>query len=1421
MRYGAVLVFLLVVLLLVSSISFPGFGSDEVLWSRPGPYVSENNLELRDFKIQGPSFLQVGDILHVSFNLTNTGKTSVETTSMGVFVAARDPDGEDRPTGLCHQNSTLTPKQRVVCNTSLVVDKNGSWSIWPSYEIWVQIAGKWHKKEGPVYWQAYNSTVNPGEVDLEVYNIKYLPEVPTVGHTVSLKPSMKNIGTEDSPSCEGAFYINDELWRTVSVPPMHAGHSYQGEPESWTPDAMGSYTVSFLVDSGGDINESNEENNAFNIIINVTGEDSTPPNVTIARSSLQVTERDTVTFYANASDLHGLSYIDISGHTEPSYQYFGYLCNNTNSCTHTFGPFPRKDRVYYYAEARDKAGLLSRTPTYNFTVESYYKTNLTVNISFSPEHPTEFDTVNITATASYPYGIKKLRIISYGRMSTDPAIPPSNYTMVEEENVTTLTRTVGPFAAGSVIGKYWAQAEDVDGHVANTSMRSIIVSEASLFNLRNVSAYDQKTVFLVSDLDWRVVLSLVPMAVWRNTDGSLSQYPALIYHQERNNTFDADSTLEFLRQYSTYLNPSLPTMRLMILGNPPQELLRLLTAPYPVGIGLNEHMVKVWKGRLPTVGNCTIRLGLSPLESGSFGRIAKVKWGTSLRLTPTGSSGIVPMDDLFTNDEERQLRADYWSSLNVYVVSQDEYATGLMASVFASHINAPLLLQGQYDLAELDHKYVYLVGDFTDDEIHTLETGNARILYCYTLDELQREYVLMTRTNKVILVNPMDLWTSFQQSYATDKASTVSYLFGKFSLAAPFLAAAKQEVIISTPSRSYPEIDLFVKQKMAALPLYGDPKYLTIVSSPEDIPLARPNMANPVALYGDRVCYEGSRYGDVDIVSNTLRGDDEEYITSNTRVQSNPACSGDIIAWADDESYGDIWYRDLHTETDYRLTGLTGSSTSQVRPAVYGKKIVWQDCRDFFTTPEGATIFQWEIYSHNAATHVTTRVTNNNSDQERPAIWDNTIVYQDNRNGKWDIYKYDTKSGTEEQITSDPNNQERPSISGNKIAYCDDRNGNWDIYLSWLGAGGHGVGGERQITTDANMQWRPCIYGDTIVWQDNRHGNWDIYLYNITTGIERQLTAEPIDQVLPSIWGDIVAWRERSEEGWWYICIDRLSTGISRRIARTEVSADEGASWLEVDGRYYGSTQNLAHQDIATGRLSGVTAADVSSYIARDLFFDRIKKTRNALVVVREDHQPELDPFPDGYKNKSYLEPYARTTYWTADVENQFTGVWFYAGHEEVQWNRNLIYRLYDDSDLVVFVDHGWQSGFEDAMDADYLKNNKITLQPVTILDLACLTGAYYAEKNIVGGRPPMVLAFQNMRRGAMVHMGATDVSYWHTMFDDILTGVYLDRKTIGQAYMEARNEEYDEGIWNLCLTLKGDVFYALHSDPTFQPRWW
>jgi TolB protein len=173
-----------------------------------------------------------------------------------------------------------------------------------------------------------------------------------------------------------------------------------------------------------------------------------------------------------------------------------------------------------------------------------------------------------------------------------------------------------------------------------------------------------------------------------------------------------------------------------------------------------------------------------------------------------------------------------------------------------------------------------------------------------------------------------------------------------------------------------------------------------------------------------------------------------------------------------------------HVDGQFTLieTQITNNETDQIDPAIYGDSVVWQDERNG----------NWDIYMHNLSTSIETRITTNESNQTKPAIYGDRIVWQDERNGNRDIYMYDLFTEKETRITDESSDQVNPAIYKDRIVWQDERNGNWDIYMYDLSAQT-----ETQITTNKSDQMEPVIYGDRIVWQDEREGG-EIYLHELS-----------------------------------------------------------------------------------------------------------------------------------------------------------------------------------------------------------------------------------------------------------------------------------------------------------------------------------
>ena len=167
----------------------------------------------------------------------------------------------------------------------------------------------------------------------------------------------------------------------------------------------------------------------------------------------------------------------------------------------------------------------------------------------------------------------------------------------------------------------------------------------------------------------------------------------------------------------------------------------------------------------------------------------------------------------------------YWESFDTFVYVEENYELALLASTYASLINAPLIIQGTaWDSENLfSGRNVICVGSVSPAGSSCEET--------YNLEQLRNKYKAETNTDKVILVNPDDLSVKVDEEFAPEKTVNPIYnLYTKTSLIAPILASAKHELILSTTATDYQNIDSFLEPKLSGM------NYLTIMAAPNVIP---------------------------------------------------------------------------------------------------------------------------------------------------------------------------------------------------------------------------------------------------------------------------------------------------------------------------------------------------------------------------------------------------------------------------------------------------------------------------------------------------------------------------------------------------------------------------------------------------------
>ena len=210
---------------------------------------------------------------------------------------------------------------------------------------------------------------------------------------------------------------------------------------------------------------------------------------------------------------------------------------------------------------------------------------------------------------------------------------------------------------------------------------------------------------------------------------------------------------------------------------------------------------------------------------------------------------------------------NYWSSLNKVVLAENNYEIGLLASSYASLINAPLFFQGDsYDYAGLN---VILIGNVN------CPSGATCNEHFNTVEEIQDEYYTLTDTDKFILANSLDL-NQFVTGLIQPQKSPLPLIntFDKTSLSAPYLSALNNDLILIADSNEV-EIeedcgnfqdrmnkiaffDNFIESNVND---YDNVDYLTILSSPNSIPQSYTEDCDPSSWWHDLKDSTDNLYG--------------------------------------------------------------------------------------------------------------------------------------------------------------------------------------------------------------------------------------------------------------------------------------------------------------------------------------------------------------------------------------------------------------------------------------------------------------------------------------------------------------------------------------------------------------------------------
>nr|WP_276573348.1 PKD domain-containing protein [Methanosarcina sp. DH1] len=280
-------------------------------------------------------------------------------------------------------------------------------------------------------------------------------------------------------------------------------------------------------------------------------------------------------------------------------------------------------------------------------------------------------------------------------------------------------------------------------------------------------------------------------------------------------------------------------------------------------------------------------------------------------------------------------------------------------------------------------------------------------------------------------------------------------------------------------------------------------------------------------------------------------------------------------------------------------TQITTDKSEQWHPILYDNKIVWHDNRSG----------NWDIYMYDLSTKKETQITTNESNQYFPYIYGNRIVWVDERNrnpedisGTSDIYMYDLSTKKETQITNNEGYLWNPSIYGDKIVWIACPYGD---FSDWYDICVYDISTKKEkMITNNGCSYYPAIYGNKIVWEDYRNEFSDIYMYDLSTQKETRITTYESDQYDPEIYGDRIVWMD-SRNGNWDIYMYDLSTEKETQITTNPSDSyyptiyGDKITWNDGNGNW-----DIYVYDLATGQECHTT--EKSDQYDPEIYGDRI-----------------------------------------------------------------------------------------------------------------------------------------------------------------------------------------------------------------------
>jgi beta propeller repeat protein len=267
------------------------------------------------------------------------------------------------------------------------------------------------------------------------------------------------------------------------------------------------------------------------------------------------------------------------------------------------------------------------------------------------------------------------------------------------------------------------------------------------------------------------------------------------------------------------------------------------------------------------------------------------------------------------------------------------------------------------------------------------------------------------------------------------------------------------------------------------------------------------------------VVWQDQRNGSWDIFAQDLNDDAAipVAITGNSRNQERPHTDGKFVVWEDRQADGtwDIVAKELGSANPVFAITAT-SDLNEQKPAIYWPWVVFQ------SKPVADPGAPWQVMAYNIITDITAAVDSTTQDQLDPAIQQQRVVWQDFRDvGYGEIYFKDLRSGEVRRITDNQGGQYHPVIFDQWIVWDDNRNGQLDLY-------GYNLrrNTEVQLTDTPEDESRPYINGKWVVCEEDSAGgqNINLRLLHLSNLASIQLTNAESEKEKPSMASNKIVW---------------------------------------------------------------------------------------------------------------------------------------------------------------------------------------------------------------------------------------------------------------------------------------------------------